>query len=99
MRKILFAMGCLSFLTFSAPVNASMTYVDVNGLVCDFCARSLEAVFGKEESVNDVNVDLDEKVITLDFKEGQSLDDAKIKQLIEDSGYNVVAIRQETKGE
>lgn len=67
-------------------------HVSVNGLVCDFCARALEKVFGKQEAVNDIDVDLDSKIITIDFKEGQSLDDDTIKKLIQDSGYNVESI-------
>ncbi len=67
-------------------------HVSVNGLVCDFCARALEKVFGKQEAVNDIDVNLDNKIITIDFKDGQSLDDETITQLINDSGYNVESI-------
>lgn len=67
-------------------------HVSVNGLVCDFCARALEKVFGKQDAVNDIDVNLDSKIITIDFKDGQRLDDETIKQLIQDSGYNVESI-------
>ncbi len=94
MRKIIYALGMVGFLFFSAPASAVETaYVDVNGLVCDFCARALEAVFGEEEAVENVNVNLDTKVITVNFKDDMRLKNEKITQLIEDSGYNVVAIR------
>ena len=69
-------------------------YVDVNGLVCDFCARALEKVFGKQEAVASITVDLDEKVITIYLNEGHSLDDEAITQMIMDSGYNVRGIRR-----
>ncbi len=68
-------------------------YVDVNGLVCDFCARALEKVFGRQDEVDAINVDLDNKVITIHFEEGQSLDEATISELVADSGYDVRAIR------
>ena len=67
----------------------------VNGLVCDFCARAIEKVFGKQESVESVRVDLDEKVITIHFNQGQKLDDGTITRLIADSGYNVQEIRRD----
>lgn len=67
-------------------------HVNVNGLVCDFCARALEKVFGKQNAVNDIDVNLDTKIITIDFKDGQTLDDTTITQLITDSGYNVDSI-------
>jgi len=70
-------------------------YVDVNGLVCDFCARSLEKVFGKQEAVESIEVDLDKKIVTIHFNEGLSLDDETIRELITDSGYNVRAIRHD----
>jgi Copper chaperone len=77
----------------AAPGNA--VYVDVNGLVCDFCARALERVFGKQEEVSDISVDLESKVVTVRFNEGQSLDDETVRTLITDSGYNVRAIRRD----
>ena len=68
--------------------------VEVNGLVCDFCARALEKVFGKQEEVSDITVDLDTKHITITFIEGQSIDDETIKNLIADSGYDVRGIHR-----
>ena len=94
-----FILTCITLLTLSpaafAATSAQSVYVDVNGLVCDFCARALEKVFSKQESVNTINVDLDSKVITIYFKPEQILDDATITELIEDSGYNVRGIRHE----
>lgn len=86
-------------LSLSVPAFAAhpggTVYADVNGLVCDFCARALEKVFGKQEAVESINVDLDTKVISIHFNEGQSLDDETIKELITDSGYNVEEIRHD----
>lgn len=82
--------------TFIPQAFASGTaLVQVNGLVCDFCARALEKVFGKQEAVSDIDVNLDTKIITINFKDGQSLDDEAITALIKDSGYNVEAITHE----
>ncbi len=69
-----------------------MVRVSVNGLVCDFCARALEKVFGKQEAVSSIDVNLDDKIITINFQDGQMLDDETITALITDSGYNVEAI-------
>lgn len=70
-------------------LSSGDVHVSVNGLVCDFCARALEKVFGKEEAVKGIGVNLDTKIITINFKEGQSLDDERITKLIKDAGYNV----------
>lgn len=97
MKKIFLTTAFLISLSMPAYAvhSGGTVYADVNGLVCDFCARALEKVFGKQEAVESINVDLDEKVITIHFNEGQSLDDETITQLITDSGYNVRKIRHD----
>lgn len=84
-----------TLLTSPAYALGTSIKVDVNGLVCDFCARALEKVFSKQETVEDINVDLDTKVITINMKDGQNLDDETITNLITDSGYNVEGIRRD----
>lgn len=69
-------------------------HVSVNGLVCDFCARALEKVFGKQEAVKAIDVNLDDKIITVNFVDGKTLDDETITKLITDSGYNVEGIHR-----
>lgn len=96
-------------LSFAAPVYAAEgsqpmqaeqavqsgdVHVSVNGLVCDFCARALEKVFGKEEAVKGIDVNLDTKIITVNFNEGQTLSDEKLTELITDAGYNVEGIHR-----
>ena len=68
--------------------------VDIYGLVCDFCAQALEKVFGKQDAVDDIEVDLDAKIVTIHLKSGMQLDDTVIEKNILDAGYNVEAIRR-----
>ncbi len=68
--------------------------VKVNGLVCDFCARSLEKVFKKQKDVSGIQVNLDAAKVIIEMKPGKMLDDATYKKLITNSGYNVVAIQK-----
>jgi len=95
MKKLFLTTALLVLLSLPAfSVHPGGTvYADVNGLVCDFCARALEKVFSKQKAVEFINVDLDEKIITIHFNEGQQLDDETITQLITDSGYNLRKIR------
>ena len=67
----------------------------VNGLVCDFCARSIEKLFSKKESVKSINVNLEQMLITINLKKGKSLDDDLITEVINDSGYDIREIRRE----
>lgn len=66
----------------------------INGLVCDFCARALEKVFAKRDEVSGIDVNLDTKLVTIGFKKGGNIDDATITKLITDAGYNVVKINR-----
>ncbi len=66
----------------------------INGLVCDFCARSIEKVFNKQNSVKNVNINLEKMLITINLKSGEKLDDTTVKRLVEDSGYDVQGIER-----
>lgn len=92
MKKLTLLTATL--LTLSLPAHANTIFADVNGLVCDFCARALEKTFGSKEEVKDIKVNLDEKVVTINFNEGQNLDDETVTQLIKDAGYDVRGIRR-----
>ena len=69
--------------------------ISVNGLVCDFCARSIEKLFRKKESVESINVDLENMLITIYLKKGKNINNIIVTQLIKDSGYDVTEINRE----
>lgn len=95
MKKLILTT-ILALTLFTTPAFAAgVARVDVNGLVCDFCARALEKVFGKQDAVEGIVVDLKEKIITINFKDGQNIDDETITELITDSGYNVEGINRD----
>lgn len=92
-----FVLTLLAVFMLSTPAFAGeIVKVEVNGLVCDFCARALEKVFGKQEAVENLSVDLDTKTLTVTMKDGQSLDDDTLTKLVTDSGYNIDKITRET---
>ena len=80
--------------TFSlaATISAETINATVNGMVCGFCATAIEKTFRKQPEVKGVNVDLNNRLVTVTTKDGQALDDAKIRQLLKNSGYSVVKI-------
>ncbi|GJL85215.1 MAG: hypothetical protein DHS20C02_09900 [Micavibrio sp.] len=98
MRLFLLTFATLGFLTLPAQADhaaAAQVHditVKVNGLVCDFCARAVEKVFGERADVEGIDVDLDTHSVTIDMKEGADITDEEITKLITDSGYNVVEI-------
>lgn len=99
MKKIFLITTLL--ITLSVPTLAmqggNKVYADVNGLICDFCARALEKVFGQEETVESIDVNMDAKVVTIHFKEGEMLDNETITQLILNAGYDVREIRRDAE--
>ena len=80
--------------TPAKAVKTGDVHVSVNGLVCDFCARALEKTFGKRAEVKGIDVNLDTKIVTINFNDGQTLDDDTIRQIITDSGYNVEGVHR-----
>ena len=74
--------------------TANDVNIAVNGLVCDFCARSIEKLFGERDEVASIAVDLDNGNIKIVMKEGQGIDDAELKTLITDSGFDVTQIKR-----
>lgn len=97
MKKLLLLMILIFSISGStyAENTSETVQVQVNGLVCDFCARALEKVFSKEDAVNNINVDLDTKIITIQLKEEQNLENEKISNMVKDSGYDVKEINRD----
>ena len=74
--------------------DENIVYVSVNGLVCDFCARSIEKMFEKKEAVSRISIDLENMLITIFLKDYQKLNDETIIELINDSGYDVTEVKR-----
>ncbi len=83
--------------TATSSTGAQMVTVKVNGLVCDFCARSIEAMMKKRDDVSSIHADLGKGEVHLGLKAGATLDDKTLTKLITDSGYAVTAIIREPK--
>lgn len=86
-------------LSQSAPASAvqaesNMLTVNVKGMVCDFCARAVSKVFGKNDAVDNVHVDLDNGEIHVGLKPGASLTDDEVETLVRKSGYAMVSIER-----
>lgn len=90
------------FLTFAFTVLLTPTVyagevvkIGVNGMVCDFCAQAIEKVFMKQDAVEGIDVNLTDKMITVDMKDGKTMGDEAITTLVNDSGYALVDITRE----
>ena len=66
--------------------------IDVDGLVCAFCAQGIEKKMKAQSATDKVFVSLEKKVVALSLKDGQDISDEKIKNEITDAGYAVRGI-------
>jgi copper chaperone CopZ len=79
-------------LSLLATACADIIKVTVNGMVCGFCATGIEKTFKAQPEVKAVTVDLQKRLVMVATKDGQTIDDAKLRKLIGNSGYSVVSI-------
>ena len=76
----------------SGEMTKNIISVDVNGMVCDFCAQSIEKVFMKREEVKGINVNLDNQKVIIYLQKETNIDDTVIGTIFEDAGYTVEKI-------
>jgi len=68
--------------------------VKINGMSCEPCADTVNKVFRKEDGVANTSVSLEDQILTIDTKDDQDISDAKIKELVEWGGYDLVSIER-----
>ena len=68
--------------------------IKVDGMVCGFCASSIEKKMRANKATADVYVNLENKIVAVSEKTGLKLDDATLKAQIADAGYEVKAIER-----
>lgn len=79
----------------ATPAMAETIHVGVNGLICAFCAAGIEHNFGNDKAVKTVEVDLDNKMVTLTTDAPHTISDDQIKEVIADSGFTVTSIHRQ----
>ena len=85
----------LAALLATSPVaNAKTIEMDVNGLVCAFCAQGIEKTLRGFPATADVFVSLEKRIVAIELVDGADIDDATLRKAITDAGYTVVAVRR-----
>lgn len=89
-----FAMIVLAaVITFSAPAFAVQSVkAKVNGMVCAFCAQGIEAKLRELPQTQDVYVNLGQKIVAVQLKDGATLSPNVVRELVKEAGYEVAAI-------
>jgi copper chaperone CopZ len=72
--------------------EAHRIVVVIRGMVCSFCAQGLTKTFRAEPGVRGVEVSLEKKTVVLELAAAGAPDEARIRVLVEDSGFDFVRI-------
>ena len=87
------ALLALALAAATLPALAAQTVkATVNGMVCAFCAQGIEKTIAKMDATKAVHVDLKRKLVLVEPKEGNTIDQAAVKSAIVDAGYDVVTL-------
>jgi copper chaperone CopZ len=79
---------------FSAMASAKTIRIDVNGLVCAFCAQGIEKTLKAFPATQAVYVNLEHHLVAVQLKDDSDIDDAALRKAITDAGYAVVGIQR-----
>ena len=64
----------------SGEITKNIININVNGMVCDFCAQSIEKVFMKRDEVTGITINLEEQNVTIALKQNNDIEDNIIKE-------------------
>jgi mercuric ion binding protein len=92
MRKIITTVLIILSLDSTLVQATTSIKAQVNGLVCAFCAQGIDKKMRALPQTKDVYVNLKQKIVVVELKDGQTLEVEIFKTIIKDSGYVVVAV-------
>jgi copper chaperone CopZ len=92
--KLVKAMLFAALVAVSSMASAKTIEMDVNGLVCAFCAQGIEKTLKGFPETAGVFVSLEHRIVAVQLKDGSDINDAALTKAITDAGYKLVAIRR-----
>ena len=73
-------------------VDAQVAVVDVNGMVCDFCARGIEKTFYDDKAVKKVDVNLETGKVLIAYSNSKNIDIEEIKKIFLSNGQTATKV-------
>lgn len=92
MRFLLLMLFAAASIT--AFANGKEVRISVKGMVCGFCAQGITKKFKADPAVETIDVSLENKFVKISLKDGQNIDDAKIKKILTEAGYGIEQIER-----
>ncbi len=93
----IFLSAVFGVLALPASARAMTIEMDVNGLVCAFCAQGITKTLRGFPATADVVVSLEKKLVAVSTKDGQDIPDDELKRALTNAGYEVKAIHRESE--
>ena len=88
----------IALLAASLSAQAAQSLkAEVNGMVCAFCAQGIEKKLRALSQAQDVYVNLKDRVVVVELREGQTIAPQVFKDLVKDAGYDVVSVETVAK--
>lgn len=76
--------------------DESLVLIGVNGLVCNFCATNIDKTLDRTPGVRAVYVNLAAKAVLIRVDPNAAPDDATLRAIVADAGFEAREIRRET---
>ena len=93
MKKLIQIAATVVVLAASSATAATIE-MNVNGLVCAFCAQGIEKKLRKLPATADVVVSLEQRLVAIALKDGQDIADADLLKALTAAGYKVIGIQR-----
>jgi copper chaperone CopZ len=81
----------------SAQATAGTIEMEVNGLVCAFCAQGIEKKLRSFPATADVVVSLEQRLVAVATRDDLDIGDKELRDALTDAGYTVTSIRREAE--
>jgi len=69
--------------------------VQVSGLTCEFCVKTLTSHLKNFKKISEVDIDLEKQLVTITPNSKQKISDQEITKQITDAKYEVISIQRE----
>jgi copper chaperone CopZ len=87
-KNIIFAV-MLVFASLTARAEFISATVGVDGLTCSMCAKGVEESLKQLDFIENVKIDLNKLIATINFKKNSTVEIDKLREMIEDAGFSV----------
>lgn len=86
MRRLVTALLLLLW-SATTPAAGTQYVMRVDGLACPYCAYGIEKKLRQIDGVENIDVDLENGMVSVSTHEGVVLDEARMRQLFKDAGF------------